>query len=87
VTYQVLLSDRFRREFRKLSPVLQTRIQRRVRQLADDPRGRGARQRRGRPVRWQVRIGDYRVLYAIDDDLLEVRVTTVDHRRDVNRRR
>ena len=87
MAYQVLLSDRYRREFRKLPSDVQKRVQRRVRQLADDPRGRGAKQRRGRPVRWQIRIGDYRVVYAIDDDRQEARVTTVDHRRDVNRRR
>ena len=87
MAYQVLLSDRYRREFRKLPAEVQKRVQRRVRQLADDPRGRGTKQRRGRPVRWQIRIGDYRVVYAIDDDHQEARVTTVDHRRDVNRRR
>ena len=87
MAYRVVLSDRYRREFRKLPREIQDRVRRRVRQLIDDPRGPGAKQRRGRPVRWQIRVGDYRVIYAIDDQLQEARVTTVDHRRDVNRRR
>jgi mRNA interferase RelE/StbE len=55
--------------------------------LAYDPR------RVGKPLRgdlaglWSARRGEYRVLYRIDQHAVTVLVVTVDHRRDVYRRR
>lgn len=36
---------------------------------------------------WRIRVGDYRIVYAIDDQLRVVRVAAVGHRRDVYTRR
>nr|WP_281168364.1 type II toxin-antitoxin system RelE/ParE family toxin [Agrococcus lahaulensis] len=49
--------------------------------LAEDPRPPAARKLTGRPE-WRVRSGDYRVVYAIEDDRLLVVVVTLG-RRDV----
>jgi len=32
---------------------------------------------------WRIRVGDYRIVYAIDDQRRVVRVAAVGHRRDV----
>jgi mRNA interferase RelE/StbE len=37
---------------------------------------------RGRPG-FRVRVGDYRILYTVEDDVLLIVVVTVGHRRDV----
>ena len=50
--------------------------------LADDPRPPAARMLRGRPG-LRVRVGDYRVIYTVADDVLLVVVVTLGHRRDV----
>lgn len=50
--------------------------------LAEDPRPPGARALRGRPS-YRIRVGDYRVLYNINDDVLVIVVVTVGYRRDV----
>ena len=42
--------------------------------------------RGGERGRWRVRVGDYRVVYAIDDGELLVLVVRVAHRREVYRR-
>jgi mRNA interferase RelE/StbE len=34
---------------------------------------------------WRIRIGDYRVLYAIDDDAKLVDIVAIRHRRDAYR--
>jgi mRNA interferase RelE/StbE len=39
--------------------------------------------RGGEHGRWRVRVGDYRVVYAIEDDRLIVLVLRVAHRREV----
>jgi len=50
--------------------------------LAEDPRPPAARALRGRPG-LRVRVGDYRLVYTVVDDVLLVVVVTVGHRRDV----
>jgi mRNA interferase RelE/StbE len=52
--------------------------------LAEDPRPPASRPLTGRPA-YRIRIGDYRVIYTIQDDLLVVVVVTLGHRRDVYR--
>lgn len=42
--------------------------------------------RGGERGRWRVRVGDYRIVYAIKDDELIVLVLRVAHRREVYRR-
>lgn len=56
----------------------------RVGVLADDPRPPGIQKLRGRD-QYRLRIGDYRVLYVIDDDGQIVTIASVGHRRDVYR--
>mgnify|MGYP006279182421 FL=1 len=41
--------------------------------LGDDPRPPGVKKLTGRPG-WRIRVGDYRILYEIDGDLLRVYV-------------
>ena len=50
--------------------------------LAQDPRPPASRPLRGRPG-YRVRVGDYRIIYTVADDVLLVVVVTLGHRRDV----
>lgn len=60
------------------------RIVKAVAELAERPRPEGCVKLTGRPA-WRIRIGDYRVIYEIDDAVLEVCVVALGHRRDVYR--
>ena len=53
--------------------------------LADDPRPSGCRKLAGSDRTWRIRVGDYRVVYEIEDEVLVVLVMRVRHRRDVYR--
>ena len=50
-----------------LSDSLFARIDKRILRLADDPRPQGCRKLRGQKDIWRIRIGDYRVIYTVDD--------------------
>jgi mRNA interferase RelE/StbE len=50
--------------------------------LAQNPRPPAARALQGRPG-LRVRVGDYRVIYTVADDVLLVVVVTLGHRRNV----
>ena len=51
--------------------------------FAENPRPPGCKKLQGYKDQWRIRVGDYRVLYIIDDAELLVEVTRVRHRRDV----
>ena len=84
MSHQVRLTAGARREFLSLSPRAQERIAAAVARLQAHPRHPGARklvQKEG----WRARIGDYRMLYTIDDAARVVTVSAIGHRREVYR--
>jgi len=72
------------RSLRKIDPQQRARVQAAISLLAVNPRPPGARALQGRDG-MRVRVGDYRILYTVHDDVLVVVVVTVGHRRDVYR--
>ena len=59
------------------------RIDRKILALADNPRPPGCKKLRGYKDQWRVRVGDWRVVYLIDDEAKLVTITRVAHRREV----
>jgi mRNA interferase RelE/StbE len=84
MTYRVELRPAAVRALRKVDPQHRGRIQGAIALLAQDPRPPGARALQGRPG-LRVRVGDYRIIYTVEDDVLLVVVVTVGHRREVYR--
>jgi mRNA interferase RelE/StbE len=83
--YRIELRPAAVRALRKLDPPVARRLQAAIALLAEDPRPPASRPLRGRPA-WRVRVGDYRVIYTIEDDVLLIVVVTLGHRRDVDDR-
>ena len=79
--YRIELRPAAARALRKLDPAARTRVQGAIALLAQDPRPPAARALRGRDG-LRVRVGDYRILYTVDDGVLLVVVVTLGHRRD-----
>ena len=73
------------RDFRKLPPAVLRRIGARIDGLAVNPRPAGARQLAASEKLLRIRVGDYRVIYQVLDDILRVLVVTIGHRWDVYR--
>lgn len=84
MTYRIELRPAAIRALRAVHPRDRGRIQGAIRLLADDPRPPGARRLRGRDG-YRVRVGDYRILYVVRDDVLLIVVVTLGHRGDVYR--
>lgn len=72
-----------RRELENLSDSLIARLVPKIEGLAANPRPTGCRKLRGYKDLWRIRVGDYRVVYIVDDDLKMVSVTRIAHRKDV----
>jgi len=53
--------------------------------LASNPRPDGCRKLQGSENALRIRIGDYRIVYTVDDVILIVAIERVQHRREVYR--
>lgn len=86
--YRVEFAPSAARAFRTLERVVQTRLAASIDGLARSPRPRGAEKLQGREDRDRLRVGDYRIVYDVQDEVLLVLVLVlrVAHRRGVYRR-
>lgn len=84
MTYTIEISTSAAKAFAKLEKEYRRRLVGAIELLSVDPRPPGAKMLRGGgQARWRVRVGDYRIVYAIEDDLLLVLIVRVAHRREV----
>lgn len=72
------------RALRMVAHVDRARLQAAIALLAQDPRPPKARRLVGRDG-YRIRVGDHRILYTIDDDVLLIVVVMLGHRRDAYR--
>ena len=85
MAYQVTVMPAADQAINKLPTQIRRRIADRLVMLAENPRGFGSVKLQGEDA-YRVRVGDYRIIYAIHDQRLIVFVIDVGHRRDVYRR-
>ena len=65
--YALRFARAARRELEALDTVMVQRLFPAIESLAREPRPRGCRKVQGADNLWRIRVGDYRVLYTIDD--------------------
>lgn len=81
--YSIDIKHSAQNELDALDDALFARIDRKILALAENPRPAGCKKLKGYKDLWRMRIGDWRVLYIIDDDVKLVSITRVAHRREV----
>lgn len=84
MAYAVELLPSAARELTKLAPSAQRRVARRIDQLAADPRAQSVKLRGVEEV-WRARVGDYRILFLVDDQRMVVLIVRIAHRREAYR--
>lgn len=84
MTYHVEIEASALKALERIERGDQRRIVDKIRSLAENPRPDGAVKLTGADG-WRVRVGNYRVVYVIEDAVLVVTVTRVAHRREVYR--
>jgi len=83
--YRVLLERGAERDLARLSSEIHDRVIAAIQALTNNPRPPGCRKLVGSKNDWRIRVGDYRVIYEIADEIRLVRVNRVRHRREVYR--
>jgi mRNA interferase RelE/StbE len=85
MAYRVVLRRSAARELGNLTQPIRGRLTRALGVLSNDPRPTGAKLLTGPDRIWRLRVGDYRILYRVDDDIVRVLVIRIRHRSDAYR--
>ena len=80
--YAVAFKKSALKELARLPKQVIARVTAAIVTLADDPRPKGCKKLRGYDDLWRIRVGDYRVIYTIEDAVLTVEVLEVVNRKD-----
>lgn len=83
--YRVEIKPKALKELDWFPPYLQIKAITAIDSLVINPRPLGSKKLHGASDRWRIRIGDYRILYKIDDRMKTVSVYRALHRKDVYR--
>ncbi|MBU4270514.1 MAG: type II toxin-antitoxin system RelE/ParE family toxin [Planctomycetes bacterium] len=84
-TYEIVLTAAARRNLKSLPRTILKRVDAKLLGLGLNPRPPDAKKLRDRDGLMRVRVGDYRILYRVEDERLVVLVVRIGHRREVYR--
>jgi len=85
MSYMVLLSSRAQRDLDRLVGTTLLHLEKAILKLESDPRPHKVKKLKGATRYWRVRVGDYRVLYEIEDEAKRIVVHRIAHRREIYR--
>ena len=85
VHYAVEVTPAASRQIRKLDRNTQKRVLARIEKLEEDPRPRDASKLQSPEELYRVRVGDFRIVYQVEDDRLLVLIVRVGNRREIYR--
>ncbi len=81
--YSVEVKPSAQKELEALSDKMLARVVRKLDTLKNVPRPAGCKKLKGYEDQWRIRVGDWRVVYVIDDATRLVSITRVAHRREI----
>lgn len=84
-SYNVIFKPSVEKDLRSLPPSVMARVFKRIGALRDNPFPRQSLRLAGAEQLYRLRVGGYRVIYAVDRDNRHVVVHYVRHRRDACR--
>ena len=83
--YEIYIERKAERDLKKLELDIFHRVISNIKTLSKNPKPPGSRKITGSKNDWRVRVGNYRIIYEVDDRAKTVKVMRIRHRRDVYR--
>jgi mRNA interferase RelE/StbE len=82
-SYSLEVKPSARKELESLPDHVLARVVQKLVSLGHAPRPTGCKKLSGYKDQWRVRVGDWRVVYVIDDAAKLISITRIAHRREV----
>jgi mRNA interferase RelE/StbE len=85
LAYKILIDKKVIKDLKRIDKTWQEKIVRTIKnEIAQDPY-RGKKLIGSLSPFWRWRVGDYRIIYTIDDEIVTVEIVKVKHRKSVYR--
>jgi mRNA interferase RelE/StbE len=81
--YKITFKKSAEKDLSKINPVYYDSVVYNIKELAENPRPFGSIKLKGYDNTYRIRVGVYRVVYTIEDNILMVEVIKIGHRRDI----
>jgi mRNA interferase RelE/StbE len=82
--YRVIFTKSVKKDFRKIPKIEASKILNEIKELAKNPRSSKTKKLKGEKL-YRLRVGNYRVIYDIKDNLMLIFVVKLGHRSDIYR--
>lgn len=83
--YRVIFDHRVKKDLRRISGIILSRIERAMLTLCDNPFPEGVKKIFGYTNIYRLRVGDYRIVYEVAQQIRIITVIRIGHRKDVYR--
>lgn len=83
MTYQIEFSKVALKQLKRLPVNIKERIDKKILDLSIEPRPNGVKKLKNTENGYRIKVGSYRILYDIFDDILLITVVKLGHRSDV----
>lgn len=90
MAYKIVLTDSATKELRRLPTNMQDRIFEKIGRLAEEPKPNGHKKLKSFDIPgtdydqyYRIRVGDYRVIYTIEDEQVTIFILKIAHRKNV----
>jgi mRNA interferase RelE/StbE len=85
MTYRIELTKTAAGDLKSVSKLMLKRLDACILGLADDPLPPGVKKLKNEKALYRVRVGDYRIIYSIEQDILTILIVKIRHRREAYR--
>lgn len=83
--YSIIYKRSAAEELLQLPATVAFKVRAAINKLAENPRPQGCKKLKGSNSDYRVRLGNYRIIYTIADNVLIITVIKIAHRKDVYR--
>ena len=80
--FQIIVERSAEKDLKRIASEVRPKLATAIRALAEDPRPPGCRKLVGSENDWRIRVGSYRVIDDIADEIRIIRITRIRHRKD-----
>lgn len=81
--YEILLSKAVRKQLASLPVFIHNKIIEDISALTTSPRPSGCKKLKGFKNAYRIRVGDYRIIYEVEDKILRIIIIAIGHRKDI----
>ncbi len=83
--YEIIIKPSAEKSFAKLPALQQRKIFSAIELLVTNPKPSGVKKLKSSAELYRIRVGDYRVIYSIENDVLTINIFKIGHRSDIYR--